>query len=116
MVYVVNTNLNNNKRVRSSLLNIPGLGRTRANQICDLLGIGEGVLLNQLTSNQIDKINLICSDKYLTGSELYRLTRRNKTRLGFIGCYRGVRQSLGLPLRGQRTHGNGRTARRGKRV
>ena len=112
MVYILNTNLNSEKRVRASLQKIRGVGPFLANQVCDQVGLPAETRIKQLSFNQVDEIKSLISQSHLTGNELSRFNRRNKGRLGLIGAYRGVRQSVGLPLRGQRTHGNSKTARR----
>ena len=112
MVYILNTNLNSEKRVRRSLQKIRGVGTFLANQVCDQVGVPTETRIKQLTFNQVDEIKSLISQSHLTGNELSRFNRKNKGRLGLIGAYRGVRQSVGLPLRGQRTHGNSKTARR----
>ena len=112
MVYILNTNLNSEKRVRDSLQKIRGIGPFLANQVCDQLGLAGETRVKQLSFNQIDELKSLISQSHLTGNELSRFNRRNKGRIGLIGTYRGVRQSIGLPLRGQRTHGNSKTARR----
>jgi small subunit ribosomal protein S13 len=57
----------------------------------------------------------IITQKNSTGVELSRLIQTNKKRLVFIASYRGFRHSQGLPVRGQRTHGNARTSRKFKK-
>jgi small subunit ribosomal protein S13 len=112
MIYILNTSLQGKKKIRKSLSKIYGIGPTLSNIICDQLGLGENLKLDQLSNTQIQQISQMIGKEFLTGSELSRFVGNNKSRLGSIGSYRGLRQNLGLPLRGQRTHGNARTARK----
>ena len=112
MVYILNTNLKNNKKVRTALCEIYGLGKSMCNQICDTLGFSESVKINHLTHFQQQQLSQIITQNYQQGAELRRDVRNSKNRLVLIGCYRGFRHNIGLPVRGQRTHGNARTARR----
>nr|ABX82542.1 ribosomal protein S13 [Trebouxia aggregata] len=114
MVYILNTNLKNNKKVRTALCDIYGIGNCLSNQICDLLGFSEEYKIKSLTNFQIQQLSQIITQNFLIGGDLRRDVRNSKNRLVSIGCYRGFRHNMGLPVRGQRTHGNGRTARREK--
>lgn len=116
MVYLLNTNLENEKKVKIALKNIKGIGSKLACQICDAIGISDSVRINQLNNLQIEKLAMILNQKNLLGAELKRQNRKNIERLIKIACYRGFRHTEGLPCRGQRTHGNSRTTRRLKMV
>ena len=115
MVYILNTNLKNNKKIRNALCEIYGLGKSMCNQICDVLGFSEEYKIKNLTHFQIQQLSQIITQNFHIGGDLRRDVRNSKNRLVFIGCYRGFRHNMGLPVRGQRTHGNARTARRMKR-
>jgi len=115
MVYILNTNLKNNKKVRTALCDIYGLGKTLSSQICDQLGFSEKLKISTLTNFQIQQLSQIITQNFLIGGDKRRDLRNNKNRLIAIGCYRGFRHNIGLPVRGQRTHGNARTARRMKK-
>jgi len=112
MVYILNTNLKNNKKVRAALCEIYGIGKTLSSQICDQLGFSEKLLVCNLTNYQIQQLSQIITQNFLIGGDLRRDRRNNKNRLISIGCYRGFRHNIGLPVRGQRTHGNARTAKK----
>lgn len=112
MVYIYNTNLKNNKKVLIALCDIYGIGKTLSFQICESLGFGENLKVSSLTSFQVQQLSQIIAQNFLIGGDKKRDERNNKNRLKFIGCYRGFRHHIGLPVRGQRTHGNARTVRR----
>ena len=112
MIYVLNTNLIPKKKIYIALTEIYGLGKHNSLQICDQLGIsGEG-RLKQLSSMHLEQITQIITQNYNVGLEMRRSTQKNIQRLIRIACYRGFRHNEGLPVRGQRTHGNSRTVRK----
>ena len=112
MVYILNTNLKNNKKVLFALCEIYGIGKILSSQVCESLGFSEDLKVSHLTSFQIQQLSQIITQNFLIGGDKKRDLRNNKNRLKTIGCYRGFRHNIGLPVRGQRTHGNARTVRR----
>jgi len=114
MLYVLNTNLNSKKKLFIALTEIYGLGTHNSYQICDLLGISIDRRLKQLSSLQLEQLTQLVNQNYNTGSEIKRSTIKNIQRLIKIASYRGFRHTEGLPVRGQRTHGNSRTRRKFK--
>jgi len=70
--------------------------------------------LKDLTEDEISKISSFIQQNYKVEGELRTEVMRNIKRLIDIGCYRGLRHKLGLPVRGQRTRSNART-RKGPR-
>ena len=114
MLYVLNTNLNSKKKIFVALTEIYGLGPHNSYQICDLLGISKDRRLKQLSSSQLEQLTQLVNQNYLTGSEIKQFTTKNLQRLIKIASYRGFRHTEGLPVRGQRTHGNCRTRRKFK--
>lgn len=112
MVYIQNTNLKNNKKIWVALCEIYGIGKPLSNQICESLGFSEKYKVSQLTNFQTQQLTQLIAQNFLTGTDKRRDLRNNRNRLIQIGCYRGFRHNIGLPVRGQRTHGNARTVRR----
>lgn len=112
MIYVLNTDLRNDQRVGNALCKIYGIGKQLSKQICDDLGISTALQVSQLTPSHIDMIGQLLPQAYTIGSGLQSEIRGRKERLVMISSYRGIRHSRGLPVRGQRTHGNARTVRR----
>lgn len=112
MLYVLNTNLNNKKKIKNALSDIYGLGPHTCYQLCDLLGISTERRLKQLSSKQLEQLTQLVNQNYNIGGEIKRSTLKNIQRLIKIASYRGFRHTEGLPIRGQRTHGNSRTARK----
>ena len=80
----------------------------------DAAGVGRDVKVQDWTDDQINSIRRILNEKYKLEGELRSETQLNIKRLMDIGCYRGVRHRLGLPVRGQSTKNNART-RKGRK-
>jgi len=114
MVYILNTNLKDNKKVRSALCDIYGIGKSLSSQICDIAGFSDFYKIKNLTNFQIQHLSQIITQNFIIGGDLRRDRRNSKNRLVFIGCYRGFRHNMGLPVRGQRTHTNARTAKKNR--
>lgn len=112
MLYVLNTNLNSKKKLFIALTEIYGLGKHNSYQICDLLGISVDRRLKQLSGLQLEYLTQLVNQNYNIGGEIRRSTIKNIQRLIKIASYRGFRHTEGLPVRGQRTHGNSRTRRK----
>ncbi len=112
MLYILNTNLNNKKKLFIALSEIYGLGTQTCLQICDLLGISADRRLKQLSGPQIEQLTQLVNQNYLIGPEIKRSAMKNLQRLIKIASYRGFRHTEGLPVHGQRTHGNSRTRKK----
>jgi len=113
-MYLLNTNLDNKKIVYFALRKIYGIGTKGADQVCNKVGISKNIRIHQLSNKQIEKITFFINEFFKIGSELHQEKRKNKNRLIQIATYRGFRHTMGLPLRGQRTHTNAKTARKVK--
>ena len=114
MIYILNTNLKDQQVIRKALSSIYGVGDTLSKQICDDLGISTSLKICQLSPLQVDMLNQVIPQSYPIGADLQSEIRKRKERLVAVSSYRGIRHSQGLPARGQRTHGNARTARKGQ--
>ena len=111
MIYILNANLKDTQPLWRALCKVYGINSVLSNQICDDLGVSRKVKTNQLLPSQIDLLNQVVPQDYLTGAELHSQLRQKLERLTAISSYRGIRHSQGLPTRGQRTHGNAQTSR-----
>jgi len=114
MARIVGVELPNQKKVFIALTYIYGIGRTRANEILKAVGVNPDKRVKDLTEEEISKITQFINENYKIEGELRQEVQRNIKRLIDIGCYRGIRHRLGLPVRGQRTRTNART-RKGPR-
>ncbi|MDD9798193.1 MAG: 30S ribosomal protein S13 [Alphaproteobacteria bacterium] len=112
MARIAGVNIPTAKRVAVALTYIHGIGATKAQEICDKIGIKPACRVSDLLDAEIIKIReAIDSDEYLVEGDLRREVAMNKKRLLDLGCYRGLRHRRNLPVRGQRTHTNARTRR-----
>ncbi len=109
MARIAGVNIPTNKRVEIALTYIHGIGRTKARQICEAVGIPLDRRTNQLADAEIIRIREAIDQNYVVEGNLRREVAMNIKRLMDMGCYRGLRHRRGLPVRGQRTHTNART-------
>lgn len=111
---IAGVNIPDNKRIEIALTYIYGIGRTTAQKILKEAGIDFGKKAGELTEEEVARIREIIDRNYKVEGELRKEIAMNIKRLMEIGCYRGLRHKMGLPVRGQRTRSNART-RKGPR-
>lgn len=114
MARIAGIDLPKNKRGEIALTYIYGIGRTTAAHILDKAGIDRSIKVQDWTDDQETAIRSIIVDELKVEGELRSEVQMNIKRLMDIGCYRGVRHRVGLPVRGQSTKNNART-RKGKK-
>jgi small subunit ribosomal protein S13 len=114
MARIAGIDLPKNKRGEVGLTYIYGVGRSSARKILQEAGIDVNVKVKDWTDDQLSKIRSILNAQFKVEGELRSSVQLNIKRLMDIGCYRGIRHRLGLPVRGQRTKNNART-RKGKK-
>ena len=115
MARIAGVDLPRDKRIEIGLTYIFGIGRTRAQHICDALGIDQDTKIRDLTDDEAAKIRRYIDNSYTVEGDLRREVQQNIRRKIEIGSYQGIRHRRGLPVRGQRTHTNARQ-RKGKRM
>jgi small subunit ribosomal protein S13 len=103
-----------NKRMEVALTYIYGIGQTKSKQILRDAGVNPDTKTDQLADSEISAIRNIIDREHKVEGDLRRDISMSIKRLMDIGAYRGLRHRRGLPVRGQRTHTNGRT-RKGPR-
>ena len=113
MARIAGIDIPKNKRGVISLTYIYGIGRSRAKEILANAKVDESTKVQDWSDDEIGNIREQVGTYTIEG-ELRSETQLNIKRLMDIGCYRGIRHRVGLPLRGQRTKNNSRT-RKGKR-
>src|SRR6056300_666073 len=113
MARIAGVDIPKQKRGVIALTYIFGIGRSRAKEILDQAGVSEDKKVSDWDDDDISKIREAIAQVTIEG-ELRSEVQLNIKRLMDIGCQRGIRHRLGLPLRGQRTKNNSRT-RKGKR-
>src|SRR4030042_3190992 len=114
MARIVGVDLPKNKRGEVGLTYIYGIGRCTAQNILDEAGVDRNLKVKDWNDEQQTKIRAIINDRYKVEGELRSVVQLNIKRLMDIGCYRGIRHRIGLPVRGQSTKNNART-RKGRR-
>ena len=103
-----------NKRGEIALTYIYGIGRSSSAKILEEAGVDKDLKVKDWTDDQAAKIREIIGAQYKVEGDLRSEVQLNIKRLMDIGCYRGVRHRIGLPVRGQSTKNNART-RKGKK-
>ncbi|KAF1853278.1 hypothetical protein Lal_00009640 [Lupinus albus] len=114
IAHISGIDLPKNKRGVIGLTYIYGVGRSTASEILKAAGISEDKKVNEWNDDELAAIRTYISENVKVEGELRSEVQLNIKRLMDIGCQRGIRHRLGLPLRGQRTKNNSRT-RKGKR-
>lgn len=114
MARIVGVDLPKNKRGEIGLTYVYGIGRSTAQKILTQAGIEYDVKVQDWTDDQIAKIRELINENYKVEGELRSSLQLNIKRLMDIGCYRGIRHRIGLPVRGQSTKNNART-RKGRK-
>ena len=109
MARIAGVNIPTQKRVEISLTYIHGIGRQKASEICQKVGIPSERRVNELTDDEVVRIREAIDRDYMVEGDLRREVAMNVKRLMDLGCYRGLRHRKGLPVHGQRTHTNART-------
>jgi len=121
------------KKLVAALSDLKGIGYTLAFGIITSLRLDPRVRLGQLSDQQILEIERSLSDLTKIGIPAWALNRRKDPETGsnfhlmgsdldfvlkadidrerFVGSWRGIRHSLGLKVRGQRTRTTGRKGR-----
>ena len=113
-IRIVGVDLPQNKRGEVGLTYIYGIGRSSAKKILNEAGVDLDIKVKDWTDDQAAKIREIIGARFKVEGELRSEVQLNIKRLMDIGCYRGIRHRLGLPVRGQSTKNNART-RKGRK-
>jgi small subunit ribosomal protein S13 len=114
MARIVGDDLPKNKRGEVGLTYIYGIGRSAAKTILSKAGVDTNVIVKDWSDDQIANIRKVINDEFKVEGELRSSVQINIKRLMDIGCYRGIRHRIGLPVRGQSTKNNART-RKGRK-
>jgi small subunit ribosomal protein S13 len=103
-------NIPDQKRVEAALTYIYGIGPSLSRRILDDAKIDPATRTKDLASEDLNKIKNVVEKNYRIEGELRQLVRQNVDRLKSLQTYRGIRHMKKLPVRGQRTKSNSRTA------
>ncbi|SMC64314.1 30S ribosomal protein S13 [Moheibacter sediminis] len=114
MARISGVDLPKNKRGEIGLTYIYGIGKSTAQKILAEANVDKDKKVNEWNDDEINAIRLSITENHKVEGELRSEIQLNIKRMMDIGCQRGIRHRLGLPLRGQRTKNNSRT-RKGKK-
>ena len=114
MARIAGVDLPRDKRIEIALTYIYGIGLTTSKKLLAEGGINPDTRTRDLTEDEVVKLRELIDRDVMVEGDLRRETSLNIKRLVEIGCYRGRRRRLGLPVRGQNTKNNART-RKGPR-
>ncbi len=114
MARIAGVDIPRNKRGVIGLTYIYGIGQSNARKILETAGVNPDTKVEDWDDDQLTKIRNVINDEFKVEGSLRSEVQMNVKRLMDIGCYRGIRHRIGLPLRGQKTKNNART-RKGKK-
>ncbi|MFD7292759.1 30S ribosomal protein S13 [Streptomyces sp. NPDC059897] len=114
MARVEGVDLPREKRIEVALTYVFGIGRTRAQQTLDAIGVDRNIRVRDISEDDLVKIREYVDQNFQTEGDLRREIQADIRRKVEIGCYQGLRHRRGLPVHGQRTSTNART-RKGPR-
>lgn len=114
MARIAGVDLPSHKVIGIALTRIFGIGRARSEEILNELNIPFHKRTKDLSEEEIAHLREKVEKSFKVEGELKAEIQQNIKRLMEIGCYRGIRHRIGLPVRGQRTKSNART-RKGKK-
>ena len=113
-IRIAGVDIPQNKRGEIALTYIFGIGRSSANQILEKAGVDKDVKVKDWTDDMAAAVREVIGAEFKVEGDLRSEIQLNIKRLMDIGCYRGVRHRIGLPVRGQSTKNNART-RKGRK-
>ena len=115
MPRLLGVNIPDNKKIEYALTYIYGIGPVLSKNVLLKAKIDLNKRAKDLTQDELNKIKEVVSEKYLVEGDLKRDLMMNVKRLKDINSWRGGRHAKKLPVRGQTTRINSRTARGNKR-
>ena len=113
-IRIVGVDLPQNKRGEVALTYIFGIGRSASNKILEKAEVDRNIKVKDWTDDQAARVREIITNEYKVEGDLRSEVQLDIKRLMDIGCYRGIRHRIGLPVRGQSTKNNART-RKGRK-
>jgi small subunit ribosomal protein S13 len=116
MLYIFNKTISNSKSILYSLKVLYGINEYQSKKICKNVGINPQITVNKLKNYQVNLLTDYINKNLKIEQVLKQLKKQKINDLLEIKSNRGIRQSLGLPVNGQRTHTNAKTAKKFKKV
>jgi small subunit ribosomal protein S13 len=112
MLIIFGKKITDNKKVRYALTEIFGVGLSLSTQMCNLLSIPLNLKIADLTESQKLQITTYIKEKFVVDAHLKSQVQNNIQNYIDINSVRGFRHRTHLPVRGQRTHSNGKTRKK----
>lgn len=109
MARILGVDIPRNKAMKIALRTLYGVGPSIAAKVLEECKIDPNKSSNDLTEEETQEIRKLLEGSFTVEGDLRREVGLNIKRLKDLGCYRGVRHRMGLPVRGQRTSTNART-------
>ncbi|ERJ95634.1 MULTISPECIES: 30S ribosomal protein S13 [Selenomonas] len=116
MARIAGVDLPRDKRIEISLTYIYGIGLTTAKKLLAIADVNPDTRTRDLTEDEVVRLRDAIDKNAVVEGDLRREIQMNIKRLVDIGCYRGRRHRLGLPVRGQNTKNNARTRKGPKKA
>ena len=112
MVYTFkDIDLSSKHGVPFALKKIHGIGLARANYICAFAGLASSSRVGFLNSYEFFVITFLLKQYYGTDVFLRRMRENRLKEFLSYKSYKSIRFAAGLPIRGQHTHNNAKTAK-----
>lgn len=112
VVYFLGVARKNDPSVRAGLQKVYGIGRSSAYAVCHALSVMPSVPFSRRSREEFQMLEQYVTDHQRVESDRRRRETEMVARHRSLGSFRGIRMRLGLPVRGQRTKSNGKTAKR----
>ena len=116
MARIAGVDLPRDKRIEIALTYIYGIGLTTSKKLLAMTGVNADTRTRDLTEAEVVKLRDATDKNVVVEGDLRRERQMDIKRLVDIGCYRGRRHRLGLPVRGQNTKNNARTRKGPKKA
>jgi len=116
MARIAGVDIPREKHLEISLTYIFGIGRTKAQLVCDETGIDRNTRVRDLTDEEVVRLRNWIDANLKVEGDLRRDISQDIKRKMEIGSYQGIRHRRGLPVHGQRTHTNARTRKGPKKT
>ncbi len=116
MLYIFNKTISNSNSILYALTVLYGIDIFKSREICKNVGINPQITINKLKSNHINRLIQYINKNLKIEQFLKKEKKDRLNTLLDIKSNRGIRLSLGLPVRGQRTHTNAKTVRKYRKV
>ena len=116
MARIAGVDLPRDKRIEIALTYIFGIGLKTSQDLLKKTGVNPDTRTRDLTEDEVVKLRDAIDKDVIVEGDLRRERQMNIKRLVDIGCYRGRRHRVGLPVRGQNTKNNARTRKGPKKA